>query len=273
MKFFCFTNNLIYAKALDKCNFVDTIFVDLEIIGKIKRQGHTNGLISRHKKSDISKMRLVLNQKKLGVRINPIHENSLKEIDEVIKRGADVLMLPMFKTVAEVDLLLKYVGNRCEVDLLFETKEALNSINKFPISCTRKIHIGINDLSLQLNLPHLFYCFFDNNLEKGVNYLQSINKEFGIGGVGAINSKPINPELILNANNFFKSTRLILSRSFLKEINKNNQAQADISAKNNVEMINNLNNKVLSLSLDERNKLMKKFKLQLDSLYKKNICI
>ena len=48
---------IIIANSLDRQESVDTIFVDLEIIGKEKRQGHTSSLISRHTKEDISNMK------------------------------------------------------------------------------------------------------------------------------------------------------------------------------------------------------------------------
>lgn len=51
----------------------------------------------------------------LFVRVNPIHEktdkysSSKEEIDEVIEAGADLLMLPYFKTAEEVQTFVKYV--------------------------------------------------------------------------------------------------------------------------------------------------------------------
>ena len=270
MKFICFTNNLIIANSLDRQESVDTIFVDLEIIGKEKRQGHTSSLISRHTKEDISNMRPIVRRNKLGVRMNPIHQNSLNEINSVIKRGADVLMLPMFKKVNEVNTFLELVNDRCKVDLLFETVESIKNIEKFPLSKIRNIHFGINDLSLELNLPHLYYCFFEEIFLKAASFLKNSNKEFGIGGIGSINAKPIDPGLILNANNTLNSNRLILSRSFLKEINTNTQNLANRSLDFHINSLLKLNKEIISFTDTEKGKMLSELRNQLYQYFSNN---
>ena len=47
---------------------VDWIFVDLEIKGKLERQGHLDTVISRHKIEDISPIKNTLKKTKLLVR-------------------------------------------------------------------------------------------------------------------------------------------------------------------------------------------------------------
>ena len=55
---------------------------------------------------------------RLLVRINPIHEatkeycSSKEEIDITIANGADIIMLPFFKTLNEVAQFLTYVDGR-----------------------------------------------------------------------------------------------------------------------------------------------------------------
>lgn len=55
---------------------------------------------------------------RLLVRINPIHEatkeycSSKEEIDIAIANGADIIMLPFFKTLNEVAQFLTYVDGR-----------------------------------------------------------------------------------------------------------------------------------------------------------------
>ncbi len=66
-------------------------------------------MISFHDINDVTKIRSVLNRSDLLVRVNPINEDSEYEIKEVITRGADIVMLPMFKTPQEVTSFIKYV--------------------------------------------------------------------------------------------------------------------------------------------------------------------
>ena len=128
MKFFFFSNKIEHAIGLDQIDDIDTIFIDLEIIGKEKRQAGTNSLISKHSIDDIPKIKNCIENTSLGVRINPINPYSEEEIEECIKRGADILMLPMFNNESEVAKCLGYINNRCKLDLLFETPESLLKI-------------------------------------------------------------------------------------------------------------------------------------------------
>tara|TARA_B100000212_G_C27380539_1_gene536848 strand:- start:2509 stop:3324 length:816 start_codon:yes stop_codon:yes gene_type:complete len=271
LKFISFTNNKTYARALDSNSYVDSIFLDLEILGKFKRQGHTDSLISKHTLEDISIIRKVIKKNKLGVRTNPLNNNSSQEINNALKRGADVLMLPMFHKVYEVERFLELVSNRCDVDLLFETTESLLNIEKYPLSKIRKVHIGINDLSLEMKLPHLFYCFFEEKLYNSISILNKYNIDFGIGGVGHINAEPIKPNLILNANNILKSKRLILSRNFYKLIDTDSQEKANYGVNYNIENLINLNENLLLLSEENKRKLFYDLKNKLDEIFKKNI--
>ena len=58
------------------------------------------------------------------MRCNHIYDGSKEEIDAIIKNGADIVMLPYFKTVKEVKQFLDYVGGRAKTCLLVETPEA-----------------------------------------------------------------------------------------------------------------------------------------------------
>ena len=100
------TNCQEVAKYAIACG-VDRIFIDLEIIGKHSRQGHLSTVISDHSISDIKRLRSVVPSDCLMVRINPIHQNSLEEIENVIDAGADMIMLPMYKKLSEVELFAR----------------------------------------------------------------------------------------------------------------------------------------------------------------------
>ena len=83
---------------------VDRIFLDMEYIGKSIRQGGMDTVQNRHTVADVKRMSQTLTRAELLVRCNPIHEatedygSSAEEIDEIIEAGADVIMLPYFKT-------------------------------------------------------------------------------------------------------------------------------------------------------------------------------
>ena len=218
MKFIAFTNSELIATALDHNKNVDTIFVDLEIIGKESRQRNTNSLISYHSEEDVKKLRSKIHSSKLGVRINPKNKDSGREIKQVINYGADVIMLPMFKRVQEVNEIIEIVGDQCSIDLLVETPQALKILNVLPLQKIRFLHFGINDLSIALGKEKMFEMFFNQEMIACTKYLSNKNISFGIGGIGAKGALPFDPKLILAANILLGSKRLILSRSFLSKI-------------------------------------------------------
>lgn len=87
---------------------VDRNFLDMEYIGKAARQGGMDSVQNHHTVEDVKNIRAVLTKSQLLVRVNPIHEasdeycSSEEEINAVIEAGADIVMLPFFKTVEEV---------------------------------------------------------------------------------------------------------------------------------------------------------------------------
>ena len=94
---------------------VDRIFVDMEYIGKSLRQGGMDTVQSHHTLDDVKEISKTIKTSELIVRINPIHEatdkyvSSKEEIDAAIESGAQILMLPYFKTAAEVREFLRLV--------------------------------------------------------------------------------------------------------------------------------------------------------------------
>ena len=85
---------------------VDWIFVDMEFIGKDKRQGGLDTVQNHHTIEDVSNIKKSLKRAQVIVRVNPIHDaldnypSSKNEIDGAILAGADIVMLPYFHTVS-----------------------------------------------------------------------------------------------------------------------------------------------------------------------------
>ena len=134
---------------------VDRIFVDLEYIGKDLRQGGMDTVQSKHTLDDVKCIARVLTSAKLLVRVNPIHDasssycSSEDEIDMAIENGADILMLPYFKTIKEVERFVSCVGKRAKTMLLIETPEAVEILDEIlEIKGIDELYIGLNDLSL-----------------------------------------------------------------------------------------------------------------------------
>ena len=71
---------------------VDRIWIDLETLGKEKRQHNMNTVKSKHSIEDIKRIKPLLTSSEMLVRINPWNDNSEKEINDVIAAGVDMIM-------------------------------------------------------------------------------------------------------------------------------------------------------------------------------------
>lgn len=194
---------------------VSRIFVDMEYINKDIRQAGLDTVKNHHTISDVQNVRGVLSSSELLVRVNPIHGNSKQEIDSVIESGADIIMLPMWKTPQEVSEFIGIVGKRAKTMLLLETKEALTCLEDVVnISGIDEIHIGLNDLHLSLNKKFLFELLADGTVDSIAEMLKKTKIPFGFGGFGRIGEGLLPAQLIVAEHYRLGSSMAILSRSF-----------------------------------------------------------
>lgn len=200
---------------------VDRIFIDMEYIGKADRQGGMNTVQNHHTVEDVKKIKKVLKKAKLLVRVNPIHEvtndyiSSKEEIDEVINAGSDIIMLPYFKTLHEVQKFVNYIAGRAKVSLLLETPEAVDIIDDIiMLPGIDEIHIGMNDLSLGYKKTFMFELLADGTIEKLCYKFKNANIPYGFGGIAAIGTGTLPAEMILKEHYRLGSNMVILSRSF-----------------------------------------------------------
>ena len=214
MRLMLITNNAEIAAEAQLAG-IDRIFVDLEILGKVERQGHLNTVISYHTMEDISKIRKVIKGSELLVRVNPIHEGSSEEINEVISRGADVVMLPMFKTAQEVDYFVRCVGGRAKTCLLLETVQAFTRIDQIlEIKGIDEIYIGLNDLHLSMHLDFMFEPLSSGIVEYICKKVKAKGIKYGFGGIANLGKGMLPAELILAEHYRLGSEMVILSRAF-----------------------------------------------------------
>lgn len=99
---------------------VDRIWIDLETLGKEERQKGMNTVKSNHTVDDVRKIKPLLSTSEMLVRVNPWNENSEKEIEDAVTAGADIIMLPMWKSAAEVTKFLSVVDGRCKAQFTSE---------------------------------------------------------------------------------------------------------------------------------------------------------
>lgn len=206
---------------------VDWIFVDLETLGKQERQGHLDTVMSRHTIADVMAVKSVLTTSKLLVRVNPINTYSASEIDEVIRAGADIVMLPFFSTADEAAQFISMVGRRAETCLLVETPAAVeNLVDIIQIPGINYIHLGLNDLHLGYGMNFMFEPLTNGMVDRIAAILRKANIEFGFGGIACLGQGKLLAEQILGEHRRLGSTIVILSRSFLNVATENKHFDA-----------------------------------------------
>ena len=200
---------------------VDRIFVDMEYLGKEARQHGLDTVKSHHTTADAAAIRAALTTADLLVRVNPIHDaapgvpSSCEEIDAAIGAGADILMLPYFKTVDEVRIFLELTDGRVKTMLLFETPEAVDLADGIlTLPGIDEIHVGLNDLSIGMGQRFLFQPLADGTLDALCPKFRARGIPFGFGGIARLGAGAVPAEVIIREHYRLGSGRAILSRSF-----------------------------------------------------------
>lgn len=199
---------------------VDRIFLDMEYVGKEERQpGDT--VKSFHTVSDVRAVKAALSKSELLVRVNPITEacgdfcGSEEEINATLEAGADVIMLPMAKSIDEIKQFARFVGGRAKTMLLLETAEAAEKIDEIlSLGVIDEVHIGLNDLHVSLGKKFMFELLTDGTVEKLCNKISSFGLPYGFGGIARLGYGMLPAEHVICEHYRLGSKAAILSRSF-----------------------------------------------------------
>ena len=220
MKLMYITNNPVVARIAENAG-VDWIFIDMEVIGKAFRQSGLNTVQNHHTVDDIKRIRKAIKKSKLLVRVNPIHDavdnypSSKDEIDATIEAGADILMLPYFKTVEEVKTFIHLVNGRAKTLLLLETVEAANLIDEIlEVPGIDMIHLGLNDMHLELGMKFMFELLADGTVERLGDKIKAKGIPFGFGGIATLDGGALQGSMVLKEHVRLGSSMVIVSRSF-----------------------------------------------------------
>lgn len=200
---------------------VDRIFVDMEYMGKSSRQGGMDTVQNHHTVQDAAAIRRVVSTAELLVRCNPIHEQtkhhagSRNEIEQIIAAGADIVMLPFFRSVDEVRTFLSLVGGRVRTCLLFETAEAVEAADEIlALPGIDEVLIGLNDLGIAYHRKFMFELLADGTVEALCRKFRKQEITYGFGGIASLGKGLLPSEYIIKEHYRLGSTCTILSRSF-----------------------------------------------------------
>lgn len=215
------------------------LFVDLERLGKAQRQAGRNTFISAHQPDDVGKIKRVLQRSPLMVRVNPLHDGTLREVEAALQQGADRLMLPMFTRASEVREFTQLVGARAPVTLLLETAAALECLDDWVATPgLDEVYVGLNDLHLSMGLRFMFEPLALGFVDLVATAAQRQHLGFGFGGIARLDEGLLPGRDVLAEHLRLGSGSVILSRTFHRgedgesfeaEIAKLRQAEAELS--------------------------------------------
>ena len=237
---------------------VDWIFVDMEFIGKDCRQGGLDTVQNHHTVEDVANIRAAVTKAKVLVRINPIHDtmddypSSEEEIEAVIQAGADIVMLPYFKTTEEVHRFIGYVGGRAKTCLLVETPEAADLLDQIvEIDGIDMIHIGLNDMHLALKMKFMFQLLTDGSVDKWTRIIAQKGIMYGFGGLASLNGGAVPGRMILKEHYRLGSQMVIVSRAFCNTDNMTDLDKVRWIFNNGIADIRKMENEMNKLSKED----------------------
>lgn len=211
------TNDPAFAQRCDALGGF-RLFVDLERLGKAERQAGRNTFISAHQLEDVARIRAAVRRSPLMVRVNPLHEGTRAEVDAVLARGADLLMLPMFEGAATLRAFSEIVAGRAPIVPLLETAAALRSVEEWAgTPGLQEIYVGLNDLHLSLGCRFMFEPLADGSVERVAAVARAHGLRFGFGGIARVDEGLLPGRDVLAEHLRLGSGAVILSRTFHRD--------------------------------------------------------
>ena len=195
------------------------LFVDLERNGKAERQAGRNTFISTHQIGDVGRVKAVLKQAKLMVRVNPYEPaqaaTAQAEVDQVIAQGADMLMLPMFTSAVQLREFAAIVAGRVPLVPLLETAGALACLGDWIATPgITEVFVGLNDLHLSLGYRFMFEPLLLGHVGRVATAARQHGLRFGFGGIARVGEGLLPGQDVLAEHLRLGSQAVILSRTF-----------------------------------------------------------
>jgi 2-keto-3-deoxy-L-rhamnonate aldolase RhmA len=216
------TNKSQFARRAEYAG-IDRIMIDIERLGKAKRQHGRQFFLSDHHPSDIDLLRASLLVASVQVRVNPWHEQSISEISDVISRGAQIVMLPMVRDRKQAACFVDAVNGRAKTSLLIETADALDHSDELlSVDGIDEAHIGLNDLAIDLGRESIFEALIDHLLDHIADVAAQRHIRFGFGAVAGrgCGALPIDPEIIISEQARLGASVTWLGRSYARACEK-----------------------------------------------------
>ncbi len=194
---------------------VDGVMVDWERVGKEERQRFANTQISGDTLDDLRRVRAAT-QARVVCRLNHFGTATAEEVEQAIEAGADEILLPMVRSLEEVEAVLNQAGGRCGVGILVETVAAIRLAPELAGLPLARAYVGLNDLAIERGTPNIFTAVADGTVERLRSLFQA---PFGFGGLTLPEGgHPIPCRLLIGEMSRLDCDFSFLRRSFHRDV-------------------------------------------------------
>ena len=157
------------------------VIVDWEHRGKRERQLGADTQVNTDTPADLDRIRAATAGRVL-CRVNGWGPGSEREIDLAVALGADEVLLPMVRGLAEVDAALAVLDGRCGLGILVETTDAVERTEELVSRPLSRLYVGLNDLMIDRGGRNLFTPLVDGTVER-VRAATPARIPFGVAGL------------------------------------------------------------------------------------------
>jgi hypothetical protein len=191
--------------------------IDWETDGKRQRQEGADTQINHDTPADLRRVRASF-AGRIVCRTNPVRERQRagQELDQAIAGGADEVLLPMVKSVAEVAWALDYARGRTGIGILVETLEAVRlaqELGRLPLT---RVYVGLNDLAIARGSRHIFAAVADGTVD---GLRPHFTVPFGFGGLTIVEAGcPVPCRVLMAEMVRLQCSFTFLRRSFIADI-------------------------------------------------------
>ncbi len=194
---------------------VDGVIVDWECLGKEERQSAADTQINHDTVDDLRRVRACTDAL-VVCRLNRHGETTAEEVEQAIAAGADEILLPMVRSVEEVEAVIVLARERCGVGVLVETVAATDLVDALAALPLSRVYVGLNDLAIERGTPNIFTAVADGMLER---VRRPFRVPFGFGGLTLPDrGYPIPCRLLIGEMARLDCTFSFLRRSFHRDI-------------------------------------------------------
>jgi hypothetical protein len=211
---FAFCTDPALARRLDKAG-VDGLVIDWERRGKDRRQHGWSTQINSDTPTDLRNVRRAVDLPIL-CRVNAPSARLPSEVAAAISLGADEVLIPMVRSVAEVEVALDAANGDAGVGILVETDEAVAlapALGTLPLS---RVYVGLNDLAIAHGTTNLFRAVVDGTVNR---VRASFDVPLGFAGLThPSRGAPVPCDLIVAALTELGADFTFLRRSFFADL-------------------------------------------------------